>query len=311
MLCCRGAAVVTFDHQGFGNSSEPHLRHSSEDTFVHVNAHNKGGIYDMALDCVAVAQDACRNTGSCAWQTHKALTPTHCLGDSKFHLFGVSMGGYIAMTAAATAIKYFEAEGEHFARHCGLVVGCSHFGGPNRVLVAESFNYLCKEVQKTPCDMPEWKGRVRELFAMNFTPEFCSHYASKGRFEQLLEPYEQSMRENNCSNKSSSSSSSSSSSRFADQGMEWQFDVVNTFYEDGMEDLLSQIKCPTLIVTGIAQLSALEHDIVFSAWVCYFSFFSFVLRPNSTSLQETKMSSYLVKILSFFMNESRAVNTSC
>jgi pimeloyl-ACP methyl ester carboxylesterase len=115
----RGGPVVTFDHQGFGSSS---MLHPGNTAF---------SIRDMALDTLAVVQDS-----------------TARLGNPGFHLFGVSMGGYIAMTSALMVGC------SPSLQLGGLVVGCSHFGGPNHVAVDGEYIALSKRVAATPPDSP-------------------------------------------------------------------------------------------------------------------------------------------------------------
>ena len=206
----RGSAVVTFDHLGFGESSvpEPHW--------------GDGSIRGMALDALDVAD--------CA---------SAALGASCFDLVGVSMGGYIAMSAALERQRQLEGgetgacyreldDGAHrFAR--ALVVGCSHHGGPSMEPITSPYVARLRELELHEPRTEGWRRAVRELYALNFSPAFVR---ASPRFPGLLRAFEESCL---CDTRA---------------GLAYQNTAVERFYREGMREELAELRLATLILTG-------------------------------------------------------------
>ncbi len=212
----RGSAVVTFDHLGFGESSvpEPHW--------------GEGSIRGMALDALDVAD--------CA---------SAALGSPSFDLFGVSMGGYIAMSAALERQRQFKRgaliESEHGAnrelhgsnasapRVRALVVGCSHHGGPSMEPITSPYVARLRELEQHEPRSEGWRRAVRELYALNFSPAFVH---SSPRFAGLLGAFEESCL---CDTRA---------------GLAYQNTAVERFYREGMREELAELRLASLIITG-------------------------------------------------------------
>ena len=194
-----GVPVVTFDHLGFGGASVPKASWGA------------GTVEGMADDCLAVADAACRD-----------------LSADRFALFGVSMGGYIAMTATL----HRQAAWHGLPGVSALVVGCSHHGGPGMVPIDARY-IACMKAQEAITDVhgARWQAAVREVFSRNFTPRFVSE---SPRFEPLLAAY---------------TASCHVDSRV---GLAYQKEAVARFYTHGMRSSLSRIHVPTLVVSGDA-----------------------------------------------------------
>ena len=200
------APVVTFDHFGFGGSSIPQASWGA------------GTVQGMAEDCLAVADAACLE-----------------LNLNRFALFGVSMGGYIAMSAALQRQSQQGLPGVS-----ALVVGCSHHGGSDMVPIDAAYIALVR-AQEAILDVHSagWQAAVREVFARNFTPPFVRE---SPRFESLLAAYTASCRVD------------------TRLGMAYQKEAVAGFYIQGMRSSLPHIQVPTLVVTGDADAIVPFHN---------------------------------------------------
>jgi pimeloyl-ACP methyl ester carboxylesterase len=199
----RGSAVVTFDHLGFGESSvpEPHW--------------GEGSIRGMALDALDVAD--------CA---------SAALGSPCFDLFGVSMGGYIAMSAALERQRQFERGAlieSGALRVRALVVGCSHHGGPKMEPITSPYVQTLRELEQHEPRSEGWRRAVRDLYALNFSPAFVH---SSPRFAGLLGAFEESCL------------------RDTRAGLAYQNTAVERFYREGMREELAELRLATLIITG-------------------------------------------------------------
>ncbi len=206
-----GGAVVTFDHVGFGDSSVPQP------------SWGEGSIAGMALDCLDVAD--------CA---------SAALEAASFSLFGVSMGGYIAMSAALARQRQTAAKQRSSSAAVpslrALVVGCSHHGGPQMEPITSSYVERLRHLELHQSGSPAWRRAVSDLYALNFSPEFR---ATSQRFAGLLRAFEESCL------------------RDTRAGLAYQNTAVSRFYRDGMrEELRSELggpqRLPTLVITGDA-----------------------------------------------------------
>lgn len=120
----------------------------------------------IADDCAAVAHAVTdhRRALTCATNANtKSLT--------RIHVFGVSMGGFVAQLLAL--------------RHPDIVVslalGCSHYGGPNHVPTSKEYvSMINAEPPREPKD--RWLVFMRRSLAMNFAPGFVTSHPE--RFEK-------------------------------------------------------------------------------------------------------------------------------
>lgn len=120
----------------------------------------------IADDCAAVAHAVTDHRRALL-----CTTSANVKSPARVHVFGVSMGGFVAQLLAL--------------RHPDIVVslalGCSHFGGPNHAPTSKEYvSMINDEPPREPKD--PWLAFMRRSLAMNFAPGFVTSHPQ--RFEK-------------------------------------------------------------------------------------------------------------------------------